>query len=264
MKKTLALFLTLGGVAMADYTWVGSGDTVDATAWANQDNWQLSGSDWKTAGSGPGTHNSNMWDRIVIAAPVSVQGVTLEGWKPIVSVSNGADAHFTLNKIQDNSFFDVGVGSSLSLTCTGPYKDGTATYTVADANSLTITLAQSGGGGGGNLSVFNLGDTGSATLNSSASALTLRPGTINATLANAGSGTIVTRTLLTLNNISFSELTFNFGEGWQAVDEITGENQYKIDVTDSGISVSYMAVPEPATATLSLLALAGLCARRRR
>ena len=44
--------------------------------------------------------------------------------------------------------------------------------------------------------------------------------------------------------------------------------KYFLSVDNKGVYVSYVKatnnIPEPATATLSLLALAGLCARRRR
>ena len=39
---------------------------------------------------------------------------------------------------------------------------------------------------------------------------------------------------------------------------------YELTFSDGTLWASQMNIPEPATATLSLLALAGLCARRRR
>ena len=44
----------------------------------------------------------------------------------------------------------------------------------------------------------------------------------------------------------------------------TGAESNGVKVTISDIALNYTAVPEPTTATLSLLALAGLAARRRR
>ena len=266
MKKTIVALMALCSVALADYTWTGGNGTITSTQWADESNWTLSGgSVWRSDGSGPGTTNSNMWDTIVLdGAGIVVDSISQEGWAPKYTVKNGAVATFNLVKMQGASNgFTIGDGSSLTLNVSGAYKDNTFTYNVADTGSLTINLQSPSGVNANGLSVFNVGTGGSVTLTAVGS-VTLGGGTVNATLADAGDGYIVTRELISLSNVSFETYTYNFGEGWTAVDEITGANQYKIERTATGISVSYMAVPEPTTATLSLLALAGLAARRRR
>lgn len=59
---------------------------------------------------------------------------------------------------------------------------------------------------------------------------------------------------------------FQFGSNFSDVDKIANAEVSNITVWDKALSSAEVAalVPEPATATLSLLALAGLCARRRR
>lgn len=275
MKRTLIALLALGGIAgAADYTWNG-GLKIDAAAWAEEGNWILAeGVTWNTAGSGPGTTGSNMWGPIVINTPGAVvSDVSLEGWQPQISITNGASATLTMAKIQadhDIASFVVGAGSSLTLHDNGPYKDGLVTYTIEDAASLTVIINTTGTVSAD--SVFNLGSYGSAIFRSSENRTLGGTGnTINATLAKAVEGiagdTIYTRKLIGLENVVFNNMRYNFGEGWDevgSVDDITGFNQYAITSDASGIWVSYKLVPEPATATLSLLALAGLAARRRR
>ena len=51
---------------------------------------------------------------------------------------------------------------------------------------------------------------------------------------------------------------------WAGRDPETSTGGAIIGLTNLGVSYTPVSVPEPATATLSLLALAGLCARRRR
>lgn len=90
---------------------------------------------------------------------------------------------------------------------------------------------------------------------------------------------IVTRTLmtgdfsnwtgaLTLNSHNITQglvemSSDEFGSGYMNGFTSADVGKYYITKSDTGLSINYI-VPEPATATLSLLALAGLAARRRR
>ena len=88
----------------------------------------------------------------------------------------------------------------------------------------------------------------------------------NATLDNDGN-TILTLTVTSTTASSSATKTYNLGQDFElnkimfgADNNSTGTNIWKV----SKANISGAAIPEPATATLSLLALAGLCARRRR
>ncbi len=269
MKKTLIALLTLSGVASADFVWNGGAGTISATEWAKESNWTLTGTDvgtWNgTVGPGaPGQASGSAGDamykaHIVIRDSITIEPL-LEGWFPTMCIENNSSVTAVFKKFQAPTI-SVGEGSTFDITVDGDIKDG-QNYTVngtmilnatddADLQAIRLTL----------------GDNASFTLKNS-SYTTGNEGsvTLNANLFGVD-GEITTRTLIQYENasIGLDLISCNFGEGWTNVGdgEVTGIYQYKLVNTSTGLTVKYM-VPEPTTAALSLLALAGLAARRRR
>ena len=264
MKKTLIALMALAGVASADYIWNGPSGFITSSQWGDKSNWTFDkGSSWNNASvSGPNT--DAMYDaNIVVNQSITLSGFTLEGYLPKFTVTNNSTFTATFNKFQGASVIVVDSGSTFNLTINGDYKDSSAKFTVDGILNLDATDDTAWS----TTNIFTIGDSGSLTIanaNNCGSSVTLK-----AQLSGDEAGVIYTRTLLTYDNASLTNVEFDFGQGWKDVEggEITGVNQYKITNNAQGIYVSYMAVapiPEPTTATLSLLALAGLAARRRR
>ena len=74
----------------------------------------------------------------------------------------------------------------------------------------------------------------------------------------------ITSTNLILNNISQLDALGYTNVGYITSADKLEKGQYGLVYTNSGMTLAAAAIPEPTTATLSLLALAGLAARRRR
>ncbi|MBQ8243207.1 MAG: PEP-CTERM sorting domain-containing protein [Bacteroidaceae bacterium] len=200
--------------------------------------------------------------KTVINKSLTLSGFNLEGWQPLLQVTTNSIFTATFDKLQFNgASITVDEGSTFNMKVVGDYKDYTGNFYINGTLNLDLDYDN-----GIPSTVFTLGDNASLSVSNST---TNGAVTLNANLIGNEAGVIYTRDLLTYNNAAFTNVAYNFGEGWTNVGdgEITGANQYKITNNTTGISVSYMAVapiPEPTTATLSLLALAGLAARRRR
>ena len=254
--------MALAGVASADYVWKGGSGTITSTDWATATNWNCTnGSTWASGTNGPNT-NGMFNTNVEINQSITLSGFMLEGYYSKFTIKNNSTFTATFKKFQGPSDVVVDSGSTFNLTVDGDFKDGSE-FTV----NGTLNLDATGDNEWSQEHVFTLGNNGSLTIanaNNCGSSVTLK-----AQLNGDEAGVIYTRTLLTYDNASLTNVEFDFGQGWKDVEggEITGVNQYKIANTATGIEVSYMAVapiPEPTTATLSLLALAGLAARRRR
>lgn len=268
MKKTLITLLALAGVASADYIWQGGSGTITQDDWKNKNNWNITNnSSWVENSNGPLDCDGMYGVKTVINQSLTLSGFNLEGWQPLLQVTNNSTLTATFDKLQCNgASITVDAGSTFNMTVIGDYKDFEGNFYVNGTLNLNLD-----GDNGIPTTKFTLGDSASLSVSNSTTGDAV---TLNANLLGDEAGFIYTRTLLTYNNASFTNVTYEFGEGWTNVGEgeITGAQQYKITNNASGISVSYMAVapastpnvPEPTTATLSLLALAGLAARRRR
>ena len=80
MKKTLITLIALAGIAHADFIWNG-GESITQELWQTESSWTVTGSDsWPSAGTGPGTPNSNAWSLISVS-----------GWTLKLALQNGAD-----------------------------------------------------------------------------------------------------------------------------------------------------------------------------
>ncbi len=282
MRKTI---FTLAALALGSFvsqgamTWVG-GDTITQALWQTESSWDTTDSTWTGTGSGPQTPNSNMWDQINVSNASGSIG-TLEGWKIKLSLENANLTVGSLKKFQseDNSC-RLTIDSASSLTINkfgdGDGYDGNIVY-LTNYGTFNMAYNKEQGGSGFNV---NLGETGIMNLTVVSGTHTAKITDLVAILGEGGTITgvtadgnlILTRTLVTLGEgMSFDgsttcEFTDKAGATMTAVDDLTtaAVGSYKVTSDVNGLSVSYVVVPEPATASLSLLGLAALMMRRRR
>ena len=265
-------------MASADYIWKG-GATVDSNAWKTAANWELTEEDDSFNGLGPGITNSNMWNDIYVSGVTGSVGdednFTLEGWTLKLHLTDGANLTFRrIMKFQGGSTIDIDATSTLNIYS---YYGGNDGGTINLNNKGSFTLGYSLRTQGGDGFVMNLFDTGIVNLvaQNTGSMNTAKVTSIAAQLTGTSTG-IMERTLISLgaSQISFdgTNTTYTFtdanGVAMTAVDSLEAlatatAPSYFVTKDASGIKVSYV-IPEPTTATLSLLALAGLAARRRR
>ncbi len=243
MKKTIALaLLCLGAAATASaasyhYSTVATGN----------DNSTLHGFTFKlstddlTASAGSDSPATNTLTGTYVMDSITVKGSTSQGGANVTYGLVVVDASNTVLGISD-------------------------VKTSASNRSLTFTLSAAGGG--------------SLTLDAATSYrfLTVSEDVINyvtqAGMTYAAGGTTATAATLSGTTISkgLKAPGMRVNSGAAASDDfrlISGSNgtstmNYFVVIDDISISPVTAAVPEPATATLSLLALAGLAARRRR
>lgn len=282
MKKTIVTIIALAGIVHADFVWNG-GDTISSPKWSNQDNWTLTnGTTWTVGNeSGPGMTGSDKWEPIVVSnASGSIRN--FEGWALNLTLINSQMIVNELVKFQNNTgkgcTLNIDKDSSLIIDkYSGAGNDGESVNVNCDG-VLTISYAHNQGGAG--ISAV-LGTSGMIILNKHRTNLsegyTAKVLTLEADLladATLGMGEIGTRTLIELskytsmNELSANNITINAAEGWTRInsaEEATDPGQYYwVSQSEEGIKLNYVTIPEPTTATLSLLALAGLAARRRR
>ena len=258
MKKTIIALLALGGLASAAITdavqsSVSSGDTTVSLDILAQD-WttgsRLGRPTWVKDDAGDLTLTNSNWSQAYAIHDLStnVTGV----WTLTTSVyrpSNTAGFSITLvglDKALTIGTQDYGSGTSYYGTTTNVTANG---YSFQDAlGEISGTKVENSTKGAEN--VFN----NNQTANISAS-----------TALDNDNNVLLTLTLDGTADVTPYTTTINMGKGF-TLDKIVvwgdganGTANWK--VTDLNLTYS---VPEPTTATLSLLALAGLAARRRR
>lgn len=249
MKKSL--LLTLSGIFLcmtaqaADYVWTGNADN----QWSNSKNWSVDG------GSTSYYPQSGKDNAFIGTDAGTVRWENCEYWGDTENVTIGSGSTLICNATNRDTLFNVasitlGSGSALQFTSTSTNSD------FALARDLTVnydevTVAQQ--------TYFDATGVTQWWGNSHTVYLT---GSLDTT-SLTGSGTIDLLAFKTLDGAP----TFDY-TGF----DITGDSSVALsfsDVTEGGvrkIAVNYtvLTVPEPTTATLSLLALAALCSRRRR
>ncbi len=193
---------------------------------------------WLEDGAG---YRNNNYDHNVTITHLGIGNNIVFGGTGVGQISFNNNHHFVMNTATD----------------AGAWLDINASYT---ASNIDYTGMKNG--------VFYLNTYGALTGTTVAIANT---NTVYATALFSDSytgcytldGTTVTRTLLSGDFSSWSSL-----DDLKSHVVLSGVTDYTVSATATGLSVSYdtssKAIPEPATASLSLLALAGLAARRRR
>lgn len=283
MKKTIVALMALAGVATAgEVTWTGEGAD---SKWGTADNWSTntvptngdtiiindgSSVTWDGVAAGVKYDDSTIWE--------VTNGSTLTlGTK----AANSGWAHE--NPRFDGSFY---IDETSSVTTTATYFKGTSTILGTLYTNNYVSSADGG-------CTLNFGLTGQIVYNNdSANGMegNGRTITLGAILDTGVDGEIVTYSLVKRYLIagdSGNDFRTNmWGDFIMVGGNITGTEgvellassaelnavaedfgKYYLAQDTGGIYMSYVkasAVPEPTTATLSLLALAGLAARRRR
>ena len=293
MKKTLFAAILLAGasVAYADWYWQG-GDQITSENWQVLSNWNSSASgDGNAPTVTPGWPDSNNWDAIRISNASGSVG-TLEGWAMKLYLTN-SDLNITAKKLQGGDpgcVFDIDQSSSLTYTCTANNFQGAKNISVAGSLTMnfdggvstdarligawnitlsgngTATMTRTSGTGGSlgdltlNLTGSNLVDLSQFSLDSSAGSFSV----VSTKVITLGNGVNFSRTMSLADGSTVDGLSLTKAEG-DLIANAENVGKYTLTQEADGVYLNcVVAVPEPATATLSLLALAGLCARRRR
>lgn len=231
MKKTFIAFLALSSISMADnYTWVGP----ENGEWNVSANWDLNNSFFPQSSIDNafiGDNKSVVWStgyfgqsNSITLGENSTLALTASG-----NINVGA---FTIgggSKVNWSNSADLGFNKSFTIDYGTFTADSYGQFNVATDRSLwynghTVTLM----------------------------------GTLDFADVSAGEGTINLYTLA--GGVSEFHVDYSGLHVINTNDRVT----YEIKQVDNGVSISYKAIPEPTTATLSLLALAGLAARCRR
>ena len=266
MKKTLIALMALASVAMADVVveydftgtsplapTVGTGSTLNSVAnWSVADgNLTYTGNQDKYSGVYCGNGNVSIFT-----------DTTLTNWEFSITASvtlPSGDDKAGLVQFFGENFSDDFASCALVFGKDGSYglqfRSGGTTNTMgtvisftADKDSLAALGVSSVGG--------TMQEYGVSYINGN---IALTIGNIDITSALTSTGTTATLSEF-YNSKGFDGLT---------IKKLGYANEVDVfsvckDTVIANVTVSTPAIPEPATATLSLLALAGLCARRRR
>ena len=232
MKKTLIALMALAGVAMA------SPLTLDTKYMDKEGN---TSSYWEDISSMSGIELGN-FDQKTITFYIEVSD--------LYGADSLADGYtYQLTSISwtghTQGFF---VGGSRTITVSNGETSVSAAYPTSDTSNHKLTA------------------TFDTTLNiTSASKLTVTIESSNSA-ENVGMS-IVDRTSADTKAGSVTGATWGYVDGEPAYDYIHNQINSQMPINTKGyndIAIRLTVIPEPATATLSLLALAGLAARRRR
>lgn len=256
MKKTIIALLALSSMAFGDVLVNVMQNSSGSTAWGADEDISLSNISSTisiTSSSGNAPAATNYSNSVLTAG---------------TNVGNGGKYTYTLTFT--TSFADNATVILDSLTIDMFSLNGNgATQNAAAAKTCKYTYSLTGGGTDITTDIFtNVDLMGSATqfADSSTPAYTFQDGVYVATPIGSGTG-----------SVSGAKTTISFGDGGVALQKGT---QYTFEmnverVTQTGFytgignvaltgSIENPPVPEPTTGSLSLLALAGLCARRRK
>ena len=182
----------------------------------------------------------------------NVESIQLDATDSVLSISNAT--------IDVTTFKSPGVGGTYIAPDTNVQtaKSWTLTFDLTNSSDQEIVLT------GINLSAFSFNATAASQTNPRTIDFTVSAGE---TVFSGGTATTVS------NNFGITPVdttgSFTLGAGGSVTISVTVDKNADINeggcyVGLTGGTISYQVTPEPTTATLSLLALAGLCARRRR
>lgn len=232
MKNTFIALLALSSIAMAaEYTWVGP----ENGEWNVPSNWDLNNS----------YYPQSWFDNAIIGDNKTVVWSGGEYYGSCKAITLGQNSTLNLTAGGDINIGTLTIGGGSVVNWTNSYDLGYQHSLTLDFGTFTADSYGS----------FNISTDRVLWYNGHAVNLV---GTLDFAGITPGEGTIALYTLsggAYQQNIDYSGL-----QVINANDNVT----YEIKQENNGVYISYKAVPEPTTATLSLLALVGLAARRRR
>ena len=255
MKKTIITLLALAGMATADEVFnlstAGTPDKSDSVSVTNQ-GVQCSASNWKTKGYA----GYSFGESITLSAPEDVLDFSFTATRPSL-------IHDKENVEKSLTF--------LTFALTGRSGDNTQAIVIGHGNSndyeataaeLQIGISDSVGEHGYTFEGSKAPWTVSAS-SELEGGMPFGTTTVSGQIAWDATDNLFTLTLNSSALTNNATLKFDLGKS-VTVDGVV-LSVYGVDTpTITAASVSATIVPEPTTATLSLLALAGLAARRRR